>query len=153
MKSQSHFRKDYFNFTRVSLQLHDMDIYGHLNNNKHHQYFDNAVNLFMSLEGGLCMRSSEVVGVIVESGCSYFKEVYWPETRNLDVGIRTNQLGNSSVQYGAALFFPDSDVALAQGYLTHVWIDRHTRKAVPIPDSIRRALQQIMCEAQSMEVQ
>lgn len=151
MKPQPHFRKQYFNFTSVSLQLHDMDIYGHLNNNMHHQYFDNAVNLYMSTEGGLCMRSSDVVGVIVESGCSYFKEVYWPETLTLDVGVRTNRLGNSSVQYGAALFFPGSDVALAQGYLTHVWIDRQTRKSVSIPTSIRNALQRIVYQDSGIE--
>lgn len=143
MRPQPHQREQYFSFTSVSLQLHDMDIYGHLNNNKHHQYFDNAVNLYMSLEGGLCMRSSDVVGVIVDSACSYFKEVYWPETLTLDVGIRTNRLGNSSVQYGAALFFPDSDAALAQGNFTHVWIDRKSRKPVPIPNSVHKALQRI----------
>lgn len=107
MNPQPQLREQYFNFTSVSLQLHDMDIYGHLSNNKHHQYIDNAVNLYMSLEGGLCMRSSEIVGVIVESACSYFKEVYWPETLNLDIGIRTNEIGKSSVQYGAAPFSPE----------------------------------------------
>ncbi len=143
MRPQPHLREEYFSLTSVSLQLHDMDIYGHLNNNKHHQYFDNAVNLYISQEGGLCMRSSEIVGVIVESACSYFKEVYWPETLKLDVGIRTNQLGNRSVQYGAALFFQDNDVALAQGCFTHVWINRQDRKSVSIPDSIRGALERI----------
>jgi acyl-CoA thioester hydrolase len=144
MKPQAHHRSEYFDYSKVTVKLHDMDIYGHLNNNLHHQYFDNAVNRYLSFQGGLCMRTSPIIGLIVNSGCNYFKEMSWPEVEELDVGIRVNRLGNSSVQYAGALFIPQEEVAMAQGHLTHVWIDRTTRQPVPIPAQIRAAMEQIL---------
>ncbi len=147
MKPHPHQRDQYFDYSGVIVTLHDMDIYGHLNNNLHHQYFDNAVNRYLSHRGGLAMRSSAVIGLIVNSGCDYFREVGWPEVERLDVGIRVNRLGSSSVQYAGALFIPGDDTAIAQGHLTHVWIDRVTRKPVAIPDTIRAAMEKIVFHA------
>jgi acyl-CoA thioester hydrolase len=130
------------------MMFQDMDIYGHLNNSLHNQYYDNAINRYLSLEGGLCMRSSPIIGLIVNSGCNYFREVSWPENEYLDVGVRVNKLGRSSVQYAAALFIPGEDLALAQGTMTHVWVDRVSRESVAIPDQIRAAMQKILYSEQ-----
>jgi acyl-CoA thioester hydrolase len=130
------------------MMFQDMDIYGHLNNSLHNQYYDNAINRYLSIEGGLCMRSSPVIGLIVNSSCNYFSEVSWPENEYLDVGVRVNKLGRSSVQYAAALFVPGEDLALAQGTMTHVWVDRMSRESVAIPDEIRAAMDEILYNEQ-----
>ena len=130
------------------MMFQDMDIYGHLNNSLHNQYYDNAINRYLSIEGGLCMHSSPVIGLIVNSGCNYFSEVSWPDNEYLDVGVRVNKLGRSSVQYAAALFIPGEDLALAQGTMTHVWVDRASRESVAIPDEIRAAMQEILYSEQ-----
>jgi acyl-CoA thioester hydrolase len=148
MKPTPHHRDQYFDYARAIMSFQDMDIYGHLNNSLHNQYFDNAINRYLSLEGGLCMRSSAVIGLIVNSGCDYFKEVSWPENEYLDVGVRVNKLGRSSVQYAGALFIPGEDLALAQGSMTHVWVDRVSRDAVAIPDEIREAMVDIFYSEQ-----
>jgi acyl-CoA thioester hydrolase len=59
-----------------------------------------------------------------------------------------NKLGRSSVQYAAALFIPGEDLALAQGTMTHVWVDRVSRDAVAIPDEVRAAMQDILYSEQ-----
>lgn len=143
MKPSADQRKDYFWFTQMTTKFQDNDIYGHLNNNIHTQCFDNAVNLYLTQAGGLSMAKDAVIGLIVNSGCDYFKELGWPEHTALDVGVRVNRLGNSSVQYGAALFAPGDDDAAAQGYFTHVWIDRESRAAVSIPDNLRQAMEKV----------
>mgnify|MGYP006131001061 CR=1 FL=1 len=148
MKPTPHHRDQYFDYSRAIMNFQDMDIYGHLNNSLHNQYFDNAINRYLSLEGGLCMRSSAVIGLIVNSGCNYFKEVSWPENEYLDVGVRVNKLGRSSVQYAGALFIPGEDLALAQGSMTHVWVDRVSRDAVAIPEEIREAMEEIFYSEQ-----
>ena len=56
-----HRRDEYFNYFTVTVMLHDMDICGHLDNNPHRQYFDNAVNRYLSHRGGLAMRSNPVI--------------------------------------------------------------------------------------------
>lgn len=144
MKPTAHHRDQYFDYSSATMMFQDMDIYGHLNNSLHNQYYDNAINRYLSYAGGLSMASSPVIGLIVSSSCDYFKEVSWPETEFLDVGVRVNKLGRSSVQYAAALFIPGDNIALAQGTMTHVWVDRVSRDAVAIPDEIRMAMDAIL---------
>jgi len=148
MKPTAHHRDQYFDYSRAIMMFQDMDIYGHLNNTAHNQYYDNAINRYLSLEGGLCMRTSPVIGLIVNSSCDYFKEVAWPENEYLDVGVRVNRLGRSSVQYAGALFIPGEDLALAQGTMTHVWVDRLSRQSVSIPEEIRQAMKEILYSEQ-----
>ena len=148
MKPTAHHKDQYFDYSQAIMTFQDMDIYGHLNNNLHNRYFDNAINRYLSREGGLCMRTSPVIGLIVNSQCDYFTEVSWPENEYLDVGVRVNKLGRSSVQYVAALFTPENDLAVAQGTMTHVWVDRVSRAAVSIPDDIRTAMEAILYKEQ-----
>ena len=143
MKPTPHHRDQYFDYSRAIMTFQDMDIYGHLNNSLHNQYFDNAINRYLSNMGGLCMHSSPIIGLIVNSSCDYFMEVSWPENEYLDVGVRVNKLGHCSVQYAGALFVPGEDLALAQGTMTHVWVDRVSRESVAIPDEIREAMEDI----------
>jgi len=148
MKPTPHHRDQYFDYSRAIMMFQDMDIYGHLNNSLHNQYYDNAINRYLSLEGGLSMRSSPVIGLIVNSSCDYFTEVSWPDNEYLDVGVRVNKLGRSSVQYAGALFIPGEELALAQGTMTHVWVDRVSREAVAIPTEIREAMEDIFYSEQ-----
>ncbi|MCV6627584.1 MAG: acyl-CoA thioesterase [Cellvibrionaceae bacterium] len=141
MKPSPDSRSQYYWFTQMTTKFQDNDIYGHLNNNIHSQFIDNAVNLYLSQEGGLDMAKGSVIGLIVNSGCDYFAELGWPEHTQIDVGVRVNKIGRSSVQYGAALFVPGGDKAAAQGHFTHVWIDRDSRASVEIPAQLRAAME------------
>lgn len=134
-------RQDYFWFTPMTTKFQDNDIYGHLNNSVHTQCFDNAVNLYLSQAGGLNMQADDIIGLIVNSGCDYFAELGWPENHTVDIGVRVNKVGRSSVQYGAAIFAQGSDSAAAQGHFTHVWIDRDSRAAVAIPARLLTAME------------
>ena len=49
----------------------------------------------------------------------------------------------NQVTYGIAIFTETDDRAAAQGHFVHVFVDRVTRRAAPIPDPIRAALQRI----------
>lgn len=144
MKPSADSRSDYFWFTQMSTKFQDNDIYGHLNNNVHSQFIDNAVNLFLHQEGGLDMANGPIIGLIVNSGCDYFKELGWPKHQNIDIGVRVNKIGRSSVQYAAALFAEGDEAAAAQGHFTHVWIDRESRDAVEIPAALRQAMESVL---------
>jgi acyl-CoA thioesterase FadM len=61
MKPHPHRRDEYFDYSTVTVTLHDMDIYGHLNTSLHRQYFDNAVDRYLSHRGDPAMRSSPVI--------------------------------------------------------------------------------------------
>jgi acyl-CoA thioester hydrolase len=51
-----------------------------------------------------------------------------------------DKLGNRSVTYGIGIFREGQVEAAANGHFVHVFVDRQTRRPVPIPDTIRQAL-------------
>jgi acyl-CoA thioester hydrolase len=68
-------------------------------------------------------------------------KVAYPE--DLEVGLRVNHLGRSSVRYGVALFAAGDEAARAAGSMVHVFVDRGTSRPVDVPERLRRALEAI----------
>ncbi len=58
--------------------------------------------------------------------------------------MRVDKLGTSSVTYGIAIFAAGEDRAASHGHFVHVFVDRATRKPVPIPDALRAALARLL---------
>ena len=58
----------------------------------------------------------------------------------LVVGLAVTRLGNSSVTYRLAIFEEPAAAVAAVGHWVHVYVDRSTRRPVPIPDTIRALL-------------
>lgn len=119
----------------------DNDAYGHVNNVTYYSYFDTAVNRYLIEEGGLDIQRSEVIGVVVESGCRYHEGVAYPEA--LEAGVRVEELRNRAVRYGVGIFRAGGSETVADGHFVHVFVDRGTRKAVSIPAGIRAALERL----------
>lgn len=115
----------------------DDDTYGHVNNVVHYSMFDTAVNGWLIEAAGVDIRRLPAIGVVVETGCRYFRELRFPEM--VTAGIGLERLGRSSVVYRLALFGADEDPA-AVGRFVHVYVDGATRRPVPVPDEIRGAL-------------
>jgi acyl-CoA thioester hydrolase len=119
----------------------DNDLYGHVNNVTYYSYFDTAANRFLIEAGGLDIHESPVIGVVVESKCSFHSPLAFPE--DLEVGVRADHIGRRSVRYGLAIFREGQDEAAASGYFVHVFVDRVTMRPVPMPETIRSALERI----------
>jgi acyl-CoA thioester hydrolase len=135
-------REDYLHFSRITTRWNDNDVYGHVNNVVYYSYFDTVVNKFLIDGNSLDIESSDIVGLVVETQCQYFRSITFPDM--VDAGIRVAKLGTSSVRYEVGLFRNDDRTAAAQGYFVHVYVDRQTNKPVPIPDSTRTLLATLM---------
>ena len=122
----------------------DNDVYGHVNNVVYYSYFDTAVNAFLIAQGVLDPRAGDVIGLVVETGCRYFAPISFPEA--LSVGLGVERLGNSSVRYGVGIFREGEDAPAAQGQFVHVYVDRRTRRPVPLPTALRRVLESILLD-------
>lgn len=120
----------------------DNDVYGHVNNVTYYSYFDTAANSYLIEAGGLDIDRSPVIGLVVESSCRYHAPVAYPQ--RLRAGVRVDRLGNRSVTYGIGIFTEDDDLAVADGHVVHVFVDRETRSPVAIPAGVRRALEQLV---------
>ncbi|GAB1813440.1 acyl-CoA thioesterase [Mycobacterium sp. MUNTM1] len=127
----------------VGTRWADNDMFGHLNNAVYYQLFDTAINAWINTSTGLDPITTPALGIVAESGCRYFSELQFPQA--LTVGLAVTRLGRSSVTYRLGVFRTDPMQSTAQpitalGHWVHVYIDRVTRKSVPIPDAVRGLL-------------
>ena len=134
-------RSDYPWFCDMPTRWMDNDVYGHVNNVTYYSYFDTAANRYLIEVGGLDIHNAPVVGFVVESRCQYHAPVAFPE--KLEAGLVVKHLGNRSTTYGIGIFKAGEDAAAAHGDFVHVFVDRATNRAAPIPDPLRAALQAI----------
>jgi len=129
-------------FRPIATRWMDNDAYGHVNNVHYYSYFDTAVNGWLIDEGLLDFTRSPVVGLVVETGCTYFESVAFPE--RLEAGIGVAHLGRSSVRYVIGIFKEGAELAAAQGHFVHVYVDRATQRPVDIPARTREALRTLV---------
>jgi acyl-CoA thioester hydrolase len=62
----------------------------------------------------------------------------------VDVGVRVTRIGRSSVVFGFGLYVPDNQEIATHGEWVQVYIDRETRRPVPMPDVVRAHLEGAM---------
>lgn len=140
-ESKHETRSNYKQFYPITTRWMDNDYYGHVNNVTYYSYFDTAANRYLIEAGGLDLETAQVIGVVVNSGCTYKSPVAYPQM--LEAGLRVNRLGSSSVEYGIAIFAEGEQHASAFGHFVHVFVDRSSNLPVPIPAEIRTALENI----------
>ncbi|SAK41204.1 acyl-CoA thioesterase [Caballeronia ptereochthonis] len=131
-------RAEYAHFLAISTRWSDNDVYGHINNVVYYSYFDTVVNEYLLRHGVLDFSEGETIGLVVETHCNFFAPVVFPEP--IEAGLRVEKLGNTSVRYEVAIFVRNSDEAAAQGHFVHVYVDRVTRRPVPLPAPLVAAL-------------
>ncbi|WP_321875889.1 acyl-CoA thioesterase [Burkholderia cenocepacia] len=135
-------RAQYPHFSAIQTRWSDNDSYGHVNNVVYYAYFDTAVNRHLIERGVLDIATSPVIGLVVDTRCTYFSSIGFPDV--VHVGMKVVHLGNSSVRYEVALFRNDADTASAIGEFVHVYVDRATNDPVSIPHDVRQVLRSLM---------
>ena len=134
-------RNAYPHFVTIPTRWMDNDIYGHVNNVVYYSYFDTVINRYLITDGGLDIAAGDVIGVVAESHCRYLRGIAFPE--DIDAGLAVGKLGRSSVRYEIGLFTNGDTNAAAEGYFVHVFVDRASRRPVPIPAQLRQALERL----------
>lgn len=129
-------REDYVLFTDVSLRWGDIDVFGHVNNARYYEFFDTAVLKFLhrkdlGIGAGAAM-------VVAESGCRFLREIVF--TDRLQLGLRVERVGATSVRYGLAAFVNDEAEAVADGHFVHVHVDPRSKRPTPLPEALRSHL-------------
>jgi acyl-CoA thioester hydrolase len=125
----------------ISTRWDDNDVYGHVNNVRYFAFFDTAINAWLIAEGGLDIEHGDVIGVCAESHCAYTAAIAFPDA--VQVGLRAGHVGSSSVRYELAVFKAGAPEPAATGWFVHVFVDRATRRPVPLPPQLRAALERL----------
>ena len=131
-------RAHFPHFEILQTRWMDNDAYGHVNNVVHYSLFDTAVNRYLIQAGALDIHAGAVIGLVVETRCHYFESIAFPQA--VHAGLRVAHRGRTSVQYELGLFADDASTSAAVGRFVHVYVDRATRRPVPLPDQLLAAL-------------
>ncbi|MBS0534381.1 MAG: acyl-CoA thioesterase [Proteobacteria bacterium] len=129
---------DFRYVTDITTRWMDNDVYGHINNVTYYSFFDTVVANFLIESGVLDIATSPVVGLVVDTQCSYFASIAYPD--KVRAGLRVAHVGISSVRYEIGIFRNDDTTAAAQGHFVHVYVNRATNKPVPLSDKHKKAL-------------
>ena len=124
-------RSRYRRFIPLSTRWRDNDAYGHLNNIVYLSLFDTAVNSMLVDAGLLDIADGEVIGLVVESHCNFFAPLAFPQP--VEAGLAVSHVGSSSLRYEIGIFAAGAAETAAHGYLVHVYVDRRSRRPVPLP--------------------
>jgi acyl-CoA thioester hydrolase len=124
-------RSAYRRFVPVTTRWMDNDAYGHLNNVVYLSLFDSAVNALLIAAGALDIERSEVIGLVVETHCNYFSSLAFPQP--VEAGLRVARVGNSSLRFEIGIFAAGAAETAARGHFIHVYVDRSSRRPVPLP--------------------
>lgn len=138
-------RADYAHVAAVPTRWADNDVYGHVNNVQYYAVFDTVINAWLVREGGLDIHRGAAIGLCAESHCRFLAPVEFPQV--IHAALRVGHLGTASVRYELALFAGDAAEPAAVGEFVHVFVDRDTRRATPIPDPVRAALERLVVPA------
>ena len=132
IRPQAEPRSAYKVFRNIGTRWSDNDLYGHVNNVVYYSWFDTAINGLLIERDALDIHTGNVIGLVIETQCNYFAPLAFPEP--VVAGIRVAHIGTSSVRYEIALFSDqpglgaDDQLCAAKGHLTHVYVDRATRR-------------------------
>ena len=134
-------RNDFTVLRPIATRWMDNDHYGHVNNVAYYSFFDTAVNGFLIEACGTDIRQLPAIGVVAESSCRFLSAVSFPDV--IHAGLGVERLGARSIVYTIALFRNADEEACAVGRFVHVYVDRNTRRPVPVPDAIRGVVERL----------
>ena len=138
-------RADFAVVTSYPTRWADNDMFGHLNNAVYYQLFDTTINQWVGAGTGVDIFTAPAMALTAESSCRFFRELGFP--RPVDIGLRVQRIGRSSVAYQLGAFPGGADpevpepLVAALGYWVHVYVDRDSRKPVEMPTVVRRLLE------------
>ena len=134
-------RADFALFMPIQTRWSDNDAYGHVNNVVYYSWFDSVVNRFLIERGALDIAASEVIGLVVETRCSYFSSLAFPQS--IEAGLRVAHIGKSSVRYEIGIFAAQAPMCSAIGHFVHVYVERASSTPVALPQTLKEVLQEI----------
>jgi acyl-CoA thioester hydrolase len=122
----------------------DLDAFGHVNNAHYFRFMEQArvewleeLHLFPSVDRAAPAAATAPQVVVASLSCNFKVPILYPAT--LALSLFTGRIGRSSLATWHEIRSADGSVLHADGAATLVWIDTHSGRPVPLPDSVRAA--------------
>ena len=125
--------------SRIPVRWGDLDAYGHLNNTLYFRFCEQARVEWLEEAGFMVRAESREAPVIINASCTFLAPINYPAT--VVVKLFAGEPGRSSVMTWYELYVEGGDQLFADGASKVVWMDHATGKSVPLPDTLRAAIQ------------
>jgi acyl-CoA thioester hydrolase len=126
--------EDYAFSVRTRVAFSDTDAQGVVYYGRYNPYFDLARGEYLrSL--GLLHRDSGGEFVMRANDVEYFAPARFDD--EIDIHVRVARIGRSSITFELAAYDVPDGTLLVTAHQTLVFIDRATRRPIPIPDDYR----------------
>ena len=112
-------RERYPHFLAIPTRWIDNDIYGHVNNVRYYEFFDTVINRYLIEAGGLDIHNGDVIGIAVETTCSFHRSLAFPDVVNAGgFWIGTRFRSDTDDRYLVVYESEMTDSALARAGIT-----------------------------------
>ena len=126
--------------THIAVRWGDMDAMGHVNNATYFRYMETArIDWFRSIG---CVPDAQGEGpVIVNAFCNFYRQLEFPG--DLRVRMYASDPARTTFETWATIERADDPGAIcAAGGATTIWVDFPNQKAMPLPDWVRRLVEE-----------
>ncbi|MBT0960377.1 acyl-CoA thioesterase [Denitromonas iodatirespirans] len=125
--------------TRIPVRWGDMDAYAHVNNTIYFRYCEQARVEWLE-QGGYMVSIDEDEGpVIINAACTFLIPVTYPAT--VIVRAYAGAPGRSSVMNWYEIGVEGDDRIYAEGSAKVVWMNHASGKSVPLPEALRKRVE------------
>lgn len=127
-------------FYPLKVRYAETDAQGHVFFGNYYTYFDEGLVEYMR-ELGYSYQDLLEQGMdflYVESGCRHHSSARFDDI--LHVHTTLGKIGNSSLTFEFSIYKRGSDELVASGHIVAVNVDRDTRRPVPVPQALRKAV-------------
>ncbi len=126
----------------IPVQWGDQDAFGHVNNVIYFRWFESARIAYFQRIGIMKPVSQAHVGTILAAAsCDYRRSIEFPDS--VRVGIRATRIGRTSIGFAHRIVSLGRREVAAEGMSTTVVYDYAARRPQPVPDGVRRAIEEL----------
>jgi len=124
----------------IPVQWGDQDAFGHVNNTVPFRWFESARIAYSRRIGLFDLFQADRIGpILAATSCNYRHQVTFPDT--VQVGIRVVRIGRTSLGMEQSVVSLDQGAVVAEGASTTVVFDYRANRSLPVPASIRSAIE------------
>ncbi|GLH62691.1 thioesterase family protein [Parageobacillus sp. G301] len=127
--------------TTVNIRFCETDALGHVSNTSYFIYLEEArIRMFEELGSGSDLKGWRFI--LASTKCDFINQAFFGQRLKIETNV--SKIGNKSFQLVHRILDEKTGTLIALGEATTVYFNFETQKSEPIPDDLRKQLEQYM---------
>jgi acyl-CoA thioester hydrolase len=127
--------------TTVNIRFCETDALGHVSNTSYFIYLEEArIRMFEELGCGSDLKGWRFI--LASTKCDFINQAFFGQRLKIETNV--SKIGNKSFQLVHRILDEKTGTLIALGEATTVYFNFETQKSEPIPDDLRKQLEQYM---------